>query len=166
MQRTSFKNMRCSLAQALELVGDWWTPLIVRDVFLGLHRFDELVENLGVSRNLLTRRLAMLTKHKIVARKVYFRRPVRYEYRLTAAGEELVPILAALTAGGDRWSAPAGGAAIEFVHTACGHRFAPRIVCSECGEEIAAATTLGVARPGARSGPGVTVIARKLGQAT
>lgn len=166
MQRTSFKNMRCSLAQALELIGDWWTPLILRDVFLGLHRFDELVENLGISRNLLARRLAMLAKHKIVARKVYSRRPVRYEYRLTAAGEELVPILVVLTAWGDRWSAPAGGAAIEFVHTACGNRFAPRIVCSECGEEIAAATTVGAARPGARSGPGVTVIARKLAQAT
>ena len=66
MQRTSFARMHCSLARGLDLIGDWWSPLIVRDLFLGLARFDELIENLGISRNLLTRRLKSLIRSGIV----------------------------------------------------------------------------------------------------
>jgi DNA-binding HxlR family transcriptional regulator len=164
MQRTSFKPMHCSLAQALELTGEWWTPLILRDLFLGLNRFDELVENLGISRNLLTRRLAKLLRAKLVERTIYLRRPVRYAYRLSPAGEDLVPILVALTLWGDRWNPPARGGTIDFVHTRCGHALTPRMVCSECSEPIDAKTIRAAPRPGARPGPGIRVIARKLAE--
>ena len=162
MERTSFAPMQCSLAQTLEIVGDWWTPLILRDLFLGVDRFDELVENLAISRNLLTRRLALLVKRGLVLREPYLRRPVRNQYRLTEAGRALVPILAALTAWGDRWAPPPGGGAIGFFHSDCGRRFTPLIVCSECGEILDGAAMKGVATAVARPGPGIAVIARKL----
>src|SRR5262252_4725849 len=89
MERTSFADMRCSLARGLELIGDWWSPLIIRDLFLGVTRFDELVEDLGISRNLLALRLRALTSNGIVERTPYGQRPVRYEYRLSEAGRDL-----------------------------------------------------------------------------
>ena len=75
MKRTSFARMHCSLARGLDLIGDWWSPLIVRDLYLGVVRFDDLVEDLGISRNLLTRRLNALSKNGIVERHAYQRRP-------------------------------------------------------------------------------------------
>src|SRR5579872_5016934 len=104
MERTSFAAMQCSLARSLEAIGDWWSPLIVRDLFLNVRRFDELVEDLGISRNLLARRLKFLIKKGVVARAAYRRAPVRYEYRLSAAGRDLVPVILALTAWGERWA--------------------------------------------------------------
>src|SRR5215475_13245553 len=95
MKRTSFARMHCSLARSLELIGDWWSPLIVRDLFLGVVRFDDLVEDLGISRNLLTRRLKALVDGGVVERNAYQLRPTRYEYRLTAAGRELVSVMLA-----------------------------------------------------------------------
>ena len=86
MERTSFAPMQCSLAQTLEIVGDWWTPLILRDLFLGVDRFDELVENLGISRNLLTRRLAALVRRGLVLREPYLRRPVRNRVPVDRSG--------------------------------------------------------------------------------
>src|SRR5215218_7559341 len=93
MRQTSFSDFRCSLAQSLEIVGDWWTPLIVRDISVGLTRFEQLVDDLGISRNLLTTRLQDLETHGVVERRQYVERPPRYEYRLTRAGVEQVPVL-------------------------------------------------------------------------
>ena len=109
MRQTSFAQMACSMARSLELIGDWWTPLIIRDLQLGIDRFDALAEDLGISRNLLTTRLAHLTRHGIVARRRYSDHPPRDRYVLTQAGQELVPVLLALTAWGDRWATPEGG---------------------------------------------------------
>jgi DNA-binding HxlR family transcriptional regulator len=162
MERTSFANMRCSLARGLELIGDWWSPLIVRDLFLGVARFDELVEDLGISRNLLTRRLTALIDSGIVARRVYQQRPARYEYVLTAAGQDLVPVLLALTAWGDRWAQPKEGAPILFVHRACGHQFRPQVTCAACGEEIHADAVTALPGPGGAAKAGTRVVARKL----
>ena len=162
MERTSFADMRCSMARALEIVGDWWSPLILRDLFLGVRRFDELVEDLGVSRNLLTRRLADLVDGGIVEKRAYQDRPARYEYLLTEAGAELVPVLIALTAWGDRWVRPTKGKPIEFVHRSCGHRFSPRIVCSHCGEDVRADQVRATPGPGAAAAPGTMVLARRL----
>ena len=100
--------MSCSLARTLELVGDWWSPLIVRDLFLGIGRFDDLTEDLGISRNLLTRRLKLLIDNGIISKRLYQSRPARYEYALTGAGLDLVPALLALTAWGDRWALKEG----------------------------------------------------------
>lgn len=73
--------MRCSLARGLDMIGDWWSPLIIRDLFLNITRFDELVEDLGISRNLLTRRLKSLVWSGVIERVAYQQRPVRYVYR-------------------------------------------------------------------------------------
>src|SRR5262252_9248412 len=116
MRQTSFADMHCSLAHALELVGDWWTPLILRDLFMGLDRFDDLVTDLGISRNLLSTRLAELVAQGVVERQRYSDRPPRDHYRLTRSGRELVPIFAALTAWGDRWATPPFGPPVLFRH--------------------------------------------------
>src|SRR5689334_22654077 len=120
MQRTSFARMHCSLARSLEVMGDWWTPLILRDLYFGLDRFADLVENLGVSRNLLSTRLATLVERGLIERQRYSDHPPRDRYVLTGAGRELVPVLMALTAWGDRWVAPSAGPPVRFQHRACG----------------------------------------------
>jgi len=162
MQRTSFAEMRCCLARGLDLIGDWWSPLIVRDLYLGVGRFDELVEDLGISRNLLTRRLASLMKNGVVRRTPYQEKPRRYDYHLTEAGRDLVPVILALTAWGDRWARPKEGSPILFVHRACGCRFQPQVSCSECGEPVGAVDIQARAGPGGASATGTRVIARRL----
>jgi DNA-binding HxlR family transcriptional regulator len=162
MKRTSFARMHCSLARGLDLIGDWWSPLIIRDLFLDVVRFDDLVEDLGISRNLLTRRLNALIRSGIVERHVYQRRPLRHEYRLSEAGRDLVPAILALTAWGDRWARPKEGSPMLFVHAACGHQFQPLVTCSACGEMIAADAVKIAAGPGGAIKTGTKVLARRL----
>jgi DNA-binding HxlR family transcriptional regulator len=162
MERTSFAEMRCSLARGLELIGDWWSPLIVRDLFLDVVRFDELVEDLGISRNLLTRRLKALVRNGIVERVAYSRRPTRYEYRLTEAGRDLVPAILALTAWGDRWARPRQGSPILFVHKDCGHQFQPQVSCSACGGAVNADAVQAIPGPGGAAMRGTRIVARRL----
>lgn len=161
MQRTSFAEMHCSIGRSLELVGEWWTPLIVRDLYLGLNRFDDIAENLGISRNLLTRRLDALVEHGIVERRAYRERPPRHEYHLTAAGHELVPVLMALMAWGDKWATPPGGPPMRLVHRDCDAQFTPQVCCSACGEPIDDSAVASHAGPGAAAGPGTRVLARR-----
>ncbi|MFD9423270.1 MULTISPECIES: winged helix-turn-helix transcriptional regulator [unclassified Streptomyces] len=102
-QRTSLADADCSIAQALDVVGDRWTLLIVRDTARGVHRFDALQQELGVSRKVLTERLRLLVEADVLAREPYQDRPVRYEYRLTPRGRALLPVLIALQDWGDAW---------------------------------------------------------------
>jgi DNA-binding HxlR family transcriptional regulator len=162
MERTSFAQMRCSLARGLDLIGDWWSPLIVRDLFLDVARFDELVEDLGISRNLLTRRLTSLREKGVIERIAYQRRPMRYEYRLTEAGRDLVPAILALTAWGDRWARPKEGSPILFVHNVCGRQFEALVTCSVCGKAITAGTVKAIPGPGGAAKPGTKILARRL----
>jgi DNA-binding HxlR family transcriptional regulator len=162
MKRTSFARMHCSLARGLDLIGDWWSPLIVRDLFLGVVRFDELIENLSISRNLLTRRLTSLAASSIIERRLYQSRPKRYEYRLTEAGRDLVPAILALTAWGDRWARPKEGSPMLFVHKTCGRHFQPQVTCSACGEAISSETVKTVGGPGGAMKRGTKVLARRL----
>jgi DNA-binding HxlR family transcriptional regulator len=165
MERTSFADMRCSLARALELIGDWWTPLVLRDLFLGVTRFDALTQDLGISRNLLTRRLKALEANGIVGRRAYQERPRRHEYFLTESGRDLVPILIALTAWGDRWAMPEEGAPILFRHNVCGCQFQPRIVCNACGEGFGVDDVTPLPGPGGAPLTGTKVVAQLLGGA-
>lgn len=98
-----YKGQNCSIARALEIVGERWTLLIIRDVFLGLRRFDEIRDNLGIARNVLTDRLARLVDEGILERTAYSERPVRYEYRLTKKGQDLRIALTALRQWGDEY---------------------------------------------------------------
>ena len=102
MLKRDYGGQNCSIARALEIVGERWTLLIVRDVFLGLRKFDELQENLGIARNVLTDRLNRLVEEGILERVRYSERPARYEYRLTPKGVELNVALTALRQWGDK----------------------------------------------------------------
>ncbi|MEV6649574.1 winged helix-turn-helix transcriptional regulator [Streptomyces sp. NPDC051219] len=102
-QRTSLGDANCAVAQALDVVGDWWTLLIVRDAARGVHRFDALQRELGMSRKVLAERLRLLVDAGVLTREPYQDRPVRYEYRLTPRGRALLPVLVALQDWGDTW---------------------------------------------------------------
>lgn len=127
----------CSVARALEAVGQRWTLLIVRDLFLGVRRFDALVESLGVTRSVLARRLEHLENHRIVERVAYQDSPVRYEYRPTAKGEELFPVLAQLLQWGDRHYPNPAGPPRLLRHAHCGGDVdAMAVYCVECGDRL------------------------------
>jgi DNA-binding HxlR family transcriptional regulator len=149
MQRTSFKDMNCSLAQCLEVVGEWWSMLILRDAFLGVSRFDEFQARLGISRNVLNQRLGHLVAEGVLERVPYQDRPPRHDYRLTPKGRDLWHVITAMRQWGDRWAAP-GGAPVELVHRSCGHVAEAVPTCSECGEALEARTVRAVAGPGSR----------------
>src|ERR687887_353605 len=102
MLKRDYEGQNCSVARALEVVGERWTLLIVRDAFLGLRRFDEFQESLGIARNVLTDRLNRLVDEGILERVRYSERPERYEYRLTPKGRELNVALAGLRQWGDK----------------------------------------------------------------
>ena len=103
MLKRDYEGQNCSIARALEIVGERWTLLIVRDAFLGLRRFDEFHESLGIARNVLTDRLNRLVDEGILERVRYSERPERYEYRLTRKGKDLQIALAGLTQWGDKY---------------------------------------------------------------
>src|ERR671933_359102 len=103
MQRTTFSTMACSIARSLDVVGEPWTPLVIRDLWLGRNKFDEIQRNLGISRKVLTQRLQTLLNEGVVERKPYLREPERFEYVLTEKGDDLMNVLLALMAWGDRW---------------------------------------------------------------
>ena len=103
MLKREYEGQSCSIARALEIVGERWTLLIIRDVFLGIRRFDELQESLGVARNVLTDRLNRLVGEGVLERVPYSARPTRYEYRLTAKGRDLNIALSGLRQWGDKY---------------------------------------------------------------
>lgn len=164
MRKVGFGEMRCSLARSLDMIGDWWTPLIVRDVFLGVNRFDELVEDLGISRNLLTGRLNALVEKGILHRRAYQERPPRHEYVLTEAGRDLVPALLALTAWGDRWAAPKEGVPMLLRHDRCGAIVSPVVCCPNCSAALQADEVSVLPGPGGAARTGTRVVARKLAE--
>lgn len=161
MRRTSFAEFRCSLSRSLDLIGPWWTMLIIRDLYLGLRRFDDLATDLGISRNLLASRLEDLVAGGIVTRQQYADRPPRYEYLLTEAGGDLIPVVLALTAWGDRWTATDEGAPVVLEHE-CGDEFVPEVHCSACAGEIRADNVTVRPGPGGGPGPGTWLIAERL----
>src|ERR1700710_333419 len=129
----AFADLNCSIARPLSFLGERWAVLVLRDLFLGPPRFDEIQESLGVASNVLSQRLATLVEEGIVERRRYSEHPERFEYVLTEKGRELQPVLLALLAWGDRYTAE-NGAPLELVHE--DHAFHAVPVCSECGEPI------------------------------
>ncbi len=129
--------MACSIAQALEVVGEWWTPLVVREVFFGRRRFDEIQRDLGISRNILTDRLTSLVEAGVLERRDIGQVGTRHEYHLTEKGRDLWPVLAALMQWGDRWATDdVKGPPVVMEHRTCGHRADPVYVCGHCGEKL------------------------------
>lgn len=134
MQRTDFSDMECSIARTLAIVGEPWSPLIIRDVWTGITRFDEIQRELGISRKVLTERLAWLVERGVLERRQYSERPPRYEYALTPMGREFTGILMAISAWGDRWTAGEAGPPVLLRHRTCGQHVHAEVRCSHCGE--------------------------------
>lgn len=147
MQRKSFADLHCSVAQCLEVVGEWWTMLILRDAFLGVTRFDDIQERLGISRNILSRRLAALVDAGVLKKVLYSEHPPRYEYKLTRKGVDLWPVLTAMRQWGDRYAAP-DGPPLVIEHKECGHLTEAVTVCSACGEPMQARDVVALSGPG------------------
>ena len=136
MQRTDFSEMPCSIARTLAIAGEPWSPLIVRDVFIGITRFDDLQRDLGISRKVLAERLRHLVAAGMLERRAYSERPPRDEYVLTKMGSEFVDVLMAMVGWGDRWTAGDEGPPVLYRHRACGKITHVVPTCSACGEEL------------------------------
>src|SRR6202044_1153096 len=150
MERKSFADMECSVAQCLEVVGEWWSMLVVRDAFLGVTRFDDFQRRLGISRNILNDRLNTLVDAGVLVRVPYSEHPPRHDYRLTDKGRDLWPVLTAMRQWGDRHVAPSGPPLV-VTHKACGSSAAVMLVCGSCGERLGPRDVEARARRGHRS---------------
>jgi DNA-binding HxlR family transcriptional regulator len=148
--RKRFKNVNCSIAQALEVLGDWWTLLIVREAFLGARRFADFEANLDISKNVLSQRLAHLVEHRVLEPFDAGQHGTRYEYALTPRGKDLATVLTALREWGDRWVFGEGREPIVLFDRRTGKRV-PRLRIR--GEDGA---PLGGRELEVRAGPGAT----------
>jgi DNA-binding HxlR family transcriptional regulator len=170
MKRTSLANHPCSIARALDAAGEWWTPLILRDVAYGVRRFRDLQQDLGISANVLADRLEALLAEGILETRVYQARPERSEYHLTQKGSELVPALLALMQWGDRWSWAEGGGPVRVTHEDCGHPARVELRCEHCERTVQPrelrATLSGELSNRPREGQPGSVSGRRLYEAT
>jgi DNA-binding HxlR family transcriptional regulator len=149
MLGNDYENQTCSVAGALEVVGERWSLLIVRDVFLGVRRFDEIQADLGIARNILQTRLRRLLDQGVLERRLYQERPERYEYRLTDKGLDLWPTIVALMRWGDRYAAPEAGPPVLLEHRDCGGRVDAHCVCEKCGARLTVRESRALPGPGA-----------------
>jgi DNA-binding HxlR family transcriptional regulator len=149
MLGNDYSSQTCSIAGALEVVGERWSLLIVRNVFLGLRRFDQIQANLEIARNVLQTRLTRLVEQGVLERRLYQERPPRYEYRLTEKGLDLWPTVVALMQWGDRHTPPAGGPAVVLEHRGCGGRVDEHRICEKCGKPLTARESRALPGPGA-----------------
>ncbi len=136
MQRSSFGDQSCSVARTLDIVGDRWTPLVLRDIAIGISRFDAIQRDLGLSRKVLTQRLEALVEHEVLVRVPYSEHPPRYDYRLTEKGNDLAMVVLAMQQFGDKWAFGDNGPPIQWRHLNCGHLSAPVACCDRCGEPV------------------------------
>jgi DNA-binding HxlR family transcriptional regulator len=144
-----YENQTCSIAAALEVVGERRSLLIVRDVLLGIRRFDALQKDLGVARKVLQARLTRLIDHGVLERRLYQERPARYEYHLTDKGLDLWPTVVALLQWGDKHASGAAGPPVPLEHRGCGGAIDSHRVCARCGQRLGPRDSLARLGPGA-----------------
>jgi DNA-binding HxlR family transcriptional regulator len=149
MRRKTFARMNCSIARALELVGEWWTMLILREAFLGTRRFHDFQQNLGIARNILSARLKKLVARGILERVAAPPGGRRFEYRLTAKGRAFFPVLMALMQWGDHWVAGCDRAPIMVVDRESGRQIRQISVLSGDGRPLGPSDIMMVPGPGA-----------------
>jgi DNA-binding HxlR family transcriptional regulator len=128
----------CSLARTLGVLGDSWSFLVLREMFLGAHRFDQIQHHLGVARNVLAARLRRLVDHGLLEKRMYAEHPPRYEYHLTPRGIDLYPAIVGLLQWGDRYLADPEGGPVVLEHRTCGHITSLVPACVVCGEHVSA----------------------------
>jgi DNA-binding HxlR family transcriptional regulator len=136
------RGSHTSLVHIADIVGDPWTPLVVAAAFFGLRRFDDIQRELGIATNILSSRLDLLVRQRIVARRLYTEQPKRYEYRLTDKGRDLFGYALLLNAWGDRWLATAAGPPYLMVHEPCDRAIGPVVRCRHCGGELVPGSTV------------------------
>lgn len=136
MTPAEYDLMDCSVARTLEVVGERWNLLILRDAFYGVRRFEDFQRDLGVARNILSDRLRKLTEQGVLERTRYDDRPPRYEYRLTEKGRELLPVMLTMMRWGDRWAGRAGEPPVSIIHKTCGKHTHVVAACEHCGDEL------------------------------
>lgn len=146
----TYDSQVCSIARSLEVIGERWSLLIVRDaLFGGATRYNHFQRSLGVATNVLKTRLDSLVESGIMRRHRYSEQPDLYEYLLTDKGRALAPALVALTEWGDEWATD-GEPPIRYVHSVCGAGIAPRTVCAHCGEVSEPGEIQAIPGPGLR----------------
>ncbi|MDQ8044675.1 MAG: helix-turn-helix domain-containing protein [Solirubrobacteraceae bacterium] len=144
-----FADQNCSVARTLEVIGERWSMLVIRDVFLGIRRFDEIQRHLGISRNVLTARLAHLLDLGVLKKVLYSERPERYEYKLTARGRDLWPVLMAMMQFGDEHAPAPDGPPRVFSHKDCGGDIDKlHLRCEVCGQDVGPFDVVGAVGPG------------------
>ena len=136
MRRTRFDDWACPIARTTDLVGDWWTPLVMRQAFLGCRRFDEFQQTLGVSRAVLSQRLTRLVDEGLLERRPYQDRPARHDYRLTEKGVAFWDVLAAMWRWGEDWTPAVSDADPVLIDRRTGERVRPSVVDEATGEAI------------------------------
>jgi DNA-binding HxlR family transcriptional regulator len=134
---SDYPGQQCSIARALEVVGERWTLLVLRDVFLGVRRFDELVASLGVTRTVLTHRLRKLVDAGVLERHRYTDRADRFEYHPTDKGRALLPVLVGLMRWGDAYYAGPAGPPRQLLHRGCGGALTETSTCGRCAAPVA-----------------------------
>jgi DNA-binding HxlR family transcriptional regulator len=159
--RDDYPDQVCSIARSLEVIGQRWTLLIVRDVMNGRRRFDELQHGLGIARNVLSARLQRLVEEDILERRAYQQSPERYEYFLTEKGLDLWPSLVALLAWGDRHSPNPDGPPMLIVHKECGGAVGDRGICERCGKLLHARDARAIPGPGLDTGDKAKALAAR-----
>lgn len=150
MRNSYLDDMNCSLANALELIGERWTLLILREAFYGSCRFEDFQQHLGVARNILTARLSKLCDSGVLQRVPVKEGAKRHEYRLTSMGRDLFPALIALNQWGDRWLHDAG-APVKFVEHATGNEIAAVTIQADDGRTLDARDLVILPGPGANA---------------
>jgi DNA-binding HxlR family transcriptional regulator len=149
MLKNDYDNQVCSIAGALEVVGERWSLLIVRDIMLGVRRFDEMQAGLGIARNVLQTRLERLVEQGVLERRLYQERPPRYEYRLTEKGLDLWPTVFALMRWGDTHAARPAGPPVLVEHRGCGGTVDEHRICQRCQARLTVRDVRAVPGPGA-----------------
>jgi DNA-binding HxlR family transcriptional regulator len=150
MQRTDFSEMACSIARSVAVAGEPWSPLVLRDVWVGINRFDGLQRDLGISRKVLAERLKHLVEEGLLERRLYAEHPARYEYVLTRKGFEFVDVLMVMAQWGDRWTAGDAGPPALRRHRACGQLTEIELRCAHCGKVVTSSEVDVEAGPGMR----------------
>src|SRR5271155_887434 len=154
MLKRDYPTQYCPVASTLEVIGERWTLLIIRDVFLGIRRFDDLQRDLGVARNVLQVRLERLVEEGILVKRPYQERPLRSEYRLTEKGADLWPVLVAMLQWGDRHALGGGERPMILQHRDCGGELDDRRRCLTCGADVTVTEAIAIRTRAHRRGPG------------
>lgn len=136
MRRTRFDDWQCSIARTVDLLGDWWTPLVLRQAFMGARRFEQYQSGLGIPRNVLTERLGRLVDEGVLERRPYQDRPPRHEYRLTEKGVALYPVIVTMMRWGDEWLDWPEGPPVQLVDRDTGEPVDPVLVDRRTGQPL------------------------------